>query len=219
MKHLRKQKEMKSMKYKFCPKCELNMIREDELMCSVCLCEDNKTLTTIEKKQAKINFVEKEERLKINKTKISEIKVGDEINNLEIMQCFGCSGQGGMRRSLRTNSLILVEDVDSIYDDVWKDGICYYTGMGKVGDQTFEYKQNKTLLELPYNNVEAYLFKYFNKKYKFMGKVVLADKPYYDRQLDEKRQVRRVCIFPLRVKKSETDRGYLTNYNIDSSIK
>jgi 5-methylcytosine-specific restriction protein A len=52
---------------------------------------------------------------------------------------------GGMRRSLATNSLVLVSDhTKGIYDDRWEGNICYYTAMGLKGDQHLT-SQNKTV--------------------------------------------------------------------------
>ena len=39
---------------------------------------------------------------------------------------------GGMRRSLTTNSLVIVSDhTKELYDDKWVDDVLHYTGMGK----------------------------------------------------------------------------------------
>ncbi|MGH4118802.1 hypothetical protein [Clostridium sp.] len=66
--------------------------------------------------------------------------------NYDIMDTFGCSGQGGMRRSRKTNALVLVSNhFKSIYDDRWYGDIFHYTGMGQNGDQSLEFMQNKTL--------------------------------------------------------------------------
>lgn len=45
-----------------------------------------------------------------------DIKVGQVLNNNELTEIFKCSPQGCMRRSLRTNSLVLISDhVDPMY--------------------------------------------------------------------------------------------------------
>ena len=86
--------------------------------------------------------------------------------------------------------------------------------MGQKGDQQFNERQNKTLYNLPFIDVEAYLFECSNSLYRFCGKVVLAEKPYYDRQRDVNWRDRQVCMFPLRLKKSEEDIGYVPDMPI-----
>jgi hypothetical protein len=61
---------------------------------------------------------------------------GDTINNSQLTDIFKCSPQGGMRRSRRTNTLVIVSDhTRGIYEDRWIDDILHYTGMGLEGDQ------------------------------------------------------------------------------------
>ena len=87
------------------------------------------------------------------------IERGSILNNDQLCALFGCSPQGGMRRSLKTETLILVSNhVASIYDDRWVDGIFHYTGMGQTGDQSLTSTQNKTLAESGKNNVGIHLF-------------------------------------------------------------
>ena len=82
------------------------------------------------------------------------IERGSILNNDQLCALFGCSPQGGMRRSLKTNTLVLVSNhVASIYDDRWVDGVFHYTGMGQTGDQSITSSQNKTLAESGINNV------------------------------------------------------------------
>lgn len=62
---------------------------------------------------------------------IDDLTIGMEINNDTLCEIFGCSSQGGMRRSKRTNTLVLVSNrVASTYSDDW--GIRFCTlGWGK----------------------------------------------------------------------------------------
>lgn len=41
---------------------------------------------------------------------IDDLTIGMEINNDTLCEIFGCSSQGGMRRSKRTNTLVLVSN-------------------------------------------------------------------------------------------------------------
>ena len=46
------------------------------------------------------------------------LKIGEEINNDRLCKIFLCSGQGGMRKSNKTNTLVIVsKHVGRIYDD------------------------------------------------------------------------------------------------------
>lgn len=127
-----------------------------------------------------------------------KLLVGQTISNAELTEKFKVGNMGGMRRSHATNSLVLVSDhTKGIYDDRWGNNICYYTGMGLVGEQVLA-SQNKTLFELDQNGVIAYLFEvHVAGKYRFHGQVKLAAKPFQEEQLDNKEEIRKVWIFPL----------------------
>ena len=77
-----------------------------------------------------------------------ELEPGDIITNDKLTDIFGCSPQGGMRRSKKTNTLVLISNHDKLnnpYNDRWIGNIFHYTGMGMEGDQSLDFKQNKTL--------------------------------------------------------------------------
>ncbi|EMI15113.1 restriction endonuclease [Bacillus stratosphericus LAMA 585] len=103
-----------------------------------------------------------------------------------------------MRRSHKTNTLVLVSDhTKALYEDRWDGNVLHYTGMGRVGDQTLT-SQNKTVAESISNKVELHLFEVFEaKKYLYMGVVKLAGEPYQEEQLDDKGEHRQVWVFPL----------------------
>jgi len=130
---------------------------------------------------------------------IKELKPGQVIINEELKKIFKCSNTGGMRRSYRTNSLVIVSDhTRGIYRDKWIDGKLYYTGMGLKGDQSINFSQNKTLAESHQNAVTIHLFEVSEPmKYLYHGRVKLADKPYQEQQPDEKSKLRKVWIFSL----------------------
>jgi len=104
---------------------------------------------------------------------------------------------------LLANSLVLMSNhnSDNPYDDTWDDrGIMHYTGMGKTGDQSIDYMQNKTLAESQTNGVDVHLFEsYQTNDYIYRGRVALADEPYYERQKDEDCKQRQVVKFMSRV--------------------
>ncbi|MCK9631044.1 MAG: HNH endonuclease [Methanoregula sp.] len=130
------------------------------------------------------------------------LNAGDVIDNDTLRAIFQCSSQGGMRRSLRTNSLVLISDhTKSAYVDKWMNNFFHYTGMGLTGEQSLSFQQNKTLVESKTNGVNLYLFEVFEEgKYVYIGEVELADRPYRSRQPDIEKNLRDVYIFPLQLK-------------------
>lgn len=125
--------------------------------------------------------------------------IGQTVGNQELASIFGCGTQGGMRRAHKTNSLVLISNhVESIYDDRWLDGNLHYTGMGREGDQSLGFMQNKTLAESQTNGVSVFLFEVFQEQqYSFSGPVELVGEPYSERQPDSRGNDRQVWIFPL----------------------
>ena len=130
-----------------------------------------------------------------------QINKGDVINNEELTELFKCSTQGGMRRSHKTNTLVLVSNhVKSIYSDRWFGKELHYTGMGSIGDQTLG-TQNKTLYESNLNGVEVHLFEVFElREYTYQGVVVYNGKGYQENQTDIDGNQRKVWMFPLELK-------------------
>ena len=128
------------------------------------------------------------------------IKVGDVISNNEMRTIFQCGNMGGMRRSRKTGTLVIISDeTKGLYLDKWENGVLYYTGMGKIGDQVLPGNQNITLYESDTNGVEVHLFEVLKRaEYTYRGIVKLVEKPYTSRQKDEKGNMRDVWIFPIK---------------------
>lgn len=136
------------------------------------------------------------------KPHLNELAVGSTYNNDDLKHIFCVSSQGGMRRSKKSNSLVLIakHDNSNPYDDKWQDGVLHYTGMGLNGDQGVDYKQNKTVKESRINGVGMHLFESFNNnEYIYRGRVRLCGGPYYETQKDEDGRPRRVVKFPLKL--------------------
>jgi hypothetical protein len=133
-----------------------------------------------------------------------DIKPGDVIANQQISTLFGVGTQGGMRKSNKTNTLVIISDqTKPYYKDEWKGDIFHYTGMGITGDQDVNYAQNKTLAESNTNGVEVHLFEVFSQnKYTYQGIVELAGNPYEKIQKDKDGNERKVVIFPLKLKQT-----------------
>ena len=191
------------MNYKLCPICGVNVIPENEETCALC--------------GTKMHLSSSTQTPPINAGQqgLCELNPGTVLGNTQLSLLFRCSTLGGMRRSHRTNTLVLIKNREGVYDDIWKGDICYYTGMGLSGDQDFYYRQNRTLYCSGASGIAVHLFegspaKSFGSSgfiYTYIGPVVLAGQPYYDKQKDIHDDDRRVCIFPLRLKKAPNDRG------------
>ena len=134
---------------------------------------------------------------------LHQLEIGKDYKNEDITRIFLVSGQGGMRKSNRANSLILfaLHNTGNPYEGKWDDqGVMRYTGMGLSGDQSIDYAQNKTLAESRTNGVGVHLFESFEpKEYIYRGQVQLVGDPYYERQKDEANNQRQVVKFPLRL--------------------
>ncbi len=129
------------------------------------------------------------------------LKTGDIISNGQLIDLFKCSARGGMRRSHKTNTLVIISDhTKSLYEDRWIEGIFHYTGMGMEGNQDINFAQNKTLSQTSTNKVEVYLFEVFEEgKYVYIGQVQLGGQPYQEEQPDIKGNIRKVWVFPLKI--------------------
>ena len=71
--------------------------------------------------------------------------------------------------------------------------------MGKSGDQSLEYKQNKTLYESNNNDIRVFLFEsYVDGEYIFSGEVRLSKDPFFADEPGEDGVIRKVVKFPLK---------------------
>lgn len=75
------------------------------------------------------------------------IKSGDTISNEELVNIFKVGNMGGMRRSTKNGTLVIISDhTKGMYDDKWYGNELHYTGMGKTGDQDIKKIRTKPLL-------------------------------------------------------------------------
>ncbi len=127
------------------------------------------------------------------------LQIGDEVSNDRLQKIFKCGNMGGMRKSTKTGTLVIISDkTKPFYHDNWKDGVLLYTGMGKYGDQVLRGNQNQTLYNSNTNGIGVFLFEVMKKSvYTFRGQVKLVGTPYQTDQPDEEGRVRRVWIFPV----------------------
>ncbi len=135
-----------------------------------------------------------------NINRISDMIVGETYNREQINDVFKCSVMGGMNRSTRTNSLVLIANhTDNTYIDEWdENGILNYTGEGRKGDQNINARQNKTLNHSNDTDIKVYLFEVYEEtKYIYVGEVVLVKAPYQEVAPDEDGKDRIVWKFPI----------------------
>jgi 5-methylcytosine-specific restriction enzyme A len=144
---------------------------------------------------------------------------GTILNNKQICELFLCSSQGGMRKSNKTNTLVLITNyLESVYNDRWEDDILHYTGMGQLGNQSLEFAQNKTLANIEKNGVHVHYFEVLKKyEYTYIGEMLKAGEPYLAQQLDANGELRQVYIFPLRLKQGSLPIEVINHYENDRS--
>lgn len=132
------------------------------------------------------------------------LQVGDVITNQHLCEIFKCGNSGGMRRTKKLNTLVIISDhTKRFYSDQWIGKILYYTGMGKTGDQVLRGNQNITLYESNTNGVIVHLFEVYEKReYTYRGIVKLAEEPYQTTQVAVDGTTRKVWIFPVKLEKN-----------------
>jgi len=138
---------------------------------------------------------------------------GEVLTNDDIRQLFNCSSVGSMRRSLVTNSLLLVSGESAgPYHDRWEGEVFHFTGRGLRGDQDLDESQNRTLAESDVNGVAVFHFDNQEEdRFVFTGRMKLAGAPYTERQRDELDDERRVWMFPLTVMTEAVAAGVATS--------
>ena len=131
---------------------------------------------------------------------IRDFKIDNTYSHADIVEAFQCGNMGGMRRSRKTNTLMLICDhTKGLYDDMWHGDTLHYTGMGKIGDQVLEGNQNRTLYESGSNGINVHLFEVLKPaEYIYRGEVKLVEKPYQETQDDDNGNPRKVWMFPIR---------------------
>lgn len=136
-----------------------------------------------------------------NQINMEKIKVGCVYTNDQLMNMFSVANVGGMRKSNVNNCLLLISDyTKGLYENKWIGNELHYTGMGQIGNQSLDFKQNRTLNESNENGIELYLFEVFiSNQYIYKGKVKLTGKPYQETQMDSNKKLRKIWMFPLSI--------------------
>lgn len=128
-----------------------------------------------------------------------DLNIGDKIGNKDIAEYFLCSNQGGVRKSKKTNTIVLIAKFDNCSYKHRREGdILYFTGMGKTGNQEMK-RQNKSILQAKEEGFALHLFEVYEEgTYEYAGEVELADQPVVEEQVDDKGDMRDVFMFPLK---------------------
>ncbi|WP_459202072.1 HNH endonuclease [Methanococcus sp. CF] len=157
-----------------------------------------------------------------------ELAVGNIISNNKIHEIFGGGTEAGMRYSTTTETLVLISNPENgLYVDEWHGGVLHYTGMGRNGDQELK-GPNKRLYESNEMDLEVYLFEKLEpNKYEYKGQFELSkdEKPYQKVQNDANGDLRKVWIFPIKIKnqfvitpRSSIQKSYDENYEEARSL-
>ncbi len=128
-----------------------------------------------------------------------DLKVGDKIINKDIAAYFLCTNQGGIRKSKKTNTIVVIAKFDNCsYKHRWEEDTLYFVGMGKKGNQEMK-RQNKSILEAKTDGFSLHLFELYEEgTYIYGGEVELVEKPHIEEQVDDEGNMRDVIIFPLK---------------------
>jgi 5-methylcytosine-specific restriction protein A len=96
--------------------------------------------------------------------------------------------------------VIVSDHTSSAFEDTWLNNFFHYTGRGLGGKQGLSLPENRILVESKTRGVTLSLFEVFEEgHYVYMGEVELSDKPFLSRQPDREKNLRDVCIFPLKL--------------------
>lgn len=118
--------------------------------------------------------------------KIKQLIPRDILNNKQLCKIFKCGSQGRRRKSNKTKMLVLItNNVESVYSDVWHGDELHYTEMGQKGDQSLDFMQNKTLNEIDSKGVTVHYFEVFkDKQYTNSHCLIRVGAPYQTEQFD-----------------------------------
>lgn len=128
--------------------------------------------------------------------------VGDAISNRTLYTTFKCACEGGIRYSSAYQVLVLVSNfVDARRTGgEWKDGLLYYTGAGRTGDQNPDRGANKRLRDCLREGAPIYYFEVFRQgEYLYKGRLRAAGEPFLRTEPGADGIARRAVIFPMRL--------------------
>ncbi|MBZ4684242.1 MAG: hypothetical protein PWP46_2206 [Fusobacteriaceae bacterium] len=129
------------------------------------------------------------------------LELNQEVTNKEIAEIFQCSNQGGIRKSNKTKTIVIIAKfLDCSYKHKKDGDMLYFVGIGKKGDQQLT-RQNKSLYNAEKEGYSIHCFElYEENKYIYKGEMTLAKEIFTEEQIDDNGKMREVLIFPLKYK-------------------
>ena len=129
---------------------------------------------------------------------LKRFRNGDIIGNKEIADFFKVTNQGGIRKSLKTKSIVVIAKfTDCSYKHSKKEDILYFVGMGKKGNQQLT-RQNKALFDAKKEGFAIHVFEMYEEgNYTYKGIHEISGDLLNEKQLDDNGEERDVIIFPL----------------------
>lgn len=120
------------------------------------------------------------------------------VTHDELCKKTGVGCMGGMRFSKENNVLVLFMKENSKFDNSWNGDVLNYMGCGK-GNQSVEKMGNARLAKATENDTAVYLFEWVDAtSCRFVGRMVLSDKPYYENRKNKYGEVEKKVFFPLK---------------------
>lgn len=118
------------------------------------------------------------------------------LNNRQISEIFGCSIEGGIRKSNKKHCLVLIVNYTKPdHLDHWDGDILIFSGRGE-NPGTW---QNSALAESGKDNVPLFLFELHEQgKYVYAGPVELAGAPHVGTRIASDGSEHKVLLFKLR---------------------
>ena len=155
---------------------------------------------------------------------IENLVLNQIYSNKEIMDIFKCDNNRGIRVSLKTNSIVLINKFRSRketnpYQDtpMNNNGELLYTGEGKVGDQKIS-GGNKRVVQSHTNGMRLFYFEsYKSNEYTFKGEVVYLNHEFAEEK-DLKDNKRKVVKFSLRLR-NESDLIFISDEAFEKQLE
>lgn len=124
-----------------------------------------------------------------------DLAIGDVLNNRQISALFGCSIEGGIRKSNRNNCLVLVVNyTKKHHNDHWQGDTLYFTGHGDNPEDW----QNRALAQSTENGMSIFLFEMQKQgEYIYSGMVHVVGGPQLEIIDNSEGGKRKAVIFKL----------------------
>lgn len=126
-----------------------------------------------------------------NRITIKDIMIGEFISTGLLMNVFGVTYRGSLRRNIGKNLVVVIVDRKQNHNYMDEHGVVHYKATGN----SFNYRTCKVVRDSLKNNTELYLFETWgNNRYYYFGQVVLDSKPEVDKNGDSFFKLRRIDI-------------------------